>query len=81
MKRVGIIFHPLNEAAGNLARELEQFLGTRGVSAWLCSAWEGDAAKAQVDGTDLMLSIGGDGTILRAAQCRLRASTWATWAL
>jgi NAD+ kinase len=71
MKRVGIIFHPLNEAAGNLARELEQFLGTRGVSAWLCSAWEGDAAKAQVDGTDLMLSIGGDGTILRAAQAVL----------
>ena len=71
MKRVGIIFHPLNEAAGNLARELEQFLGTRGVSAWLCSAWEGDAAKAQVDGTDLVLSIGGDGTILRAAQAVL----------
>ncbi len=71
MKRVGIIFHPLNEAAGNLARELVQFLGTRGVSAWLCSAWEGDAAKAQVDGTDLMLSIGGDGTILRAAQAVL----------
>lgn len=71
MKRVGIIFHPLNEAAGNLAKEIEQSLSTRGVSAWLCSAWEGDAAKAQVDGTDLMLSIGGDGTILRAAQAVL----------
>jgi NAD+ kinase len=68
MKRVGIIFHPLNEAAGNLARELEQFLRTRDVSAWLCSAWEGDTARAYVDGTDLVLSIGGDGTILRAAQ-------------
>ena len=71
MKRVGIIFHPLNEAAGNLAKEIEQSLSTRGVSAWLCSAWEGGAAKAQVDGTDLILSIGGDGTILRAAQAVL----------
>jgi NAD+ kinase len=71
VKRVGIIFHPLNEAAGNLARELEQFIDARGISAWLCSAWEGDAAKAQVDGTDLVLSIGGDGTILRAAQAIL----------
>jgi NAD+ kinase len=71
MKRIGIIFHPLNEAAGNLARELEQFLGTRGVSAWLCSAWEVDTARTCVDGTDLVLSIGGDGTILRAAQAIL----------
>jgi len=74
MKRVGIIFHPMNEAAGNLARELEQFLGTQGVSAWLCSAWEGEAARACVDGTDLVLSIGGDGTILRAAQAVLPRS-------
>jgi len=71
MKRIGIIFHPLNEATGNLSRELEQFLDAQGVSAWLCSAWEGDVAKAQVDGTDLVLSIGGDGTILRAAQAIL----------
>jgi len=56
------------EAAFSLATELEQFLRSRGVSAWLCSAWEGEAARAQVDGTDLVLSIGGDGTILRAAQ-------------
>ena len=71
MKRIGIIFHPLNESAGNLAREMEQFLGARGVSVWLCSAWEGDTARIQVDGTDLMLSVGGDGTILRAAQAVL----------
>lgn len=71
MKRIGIIFHPLNESAGNLARELEQFLGAQGVSVWLCSAWEGDTARIQVDGTDLMLSVGGDGTILRAAQAVL----------
>ncbi len=71
MKRIGIIFHPLNEAAGSLARELEKFLGARGVSTWLCSAWEGDTARASVDGTDLVLSIGGDGTILRAAQAIL----------
>lgn len=71
MKKVGIIFHPLNEAAGNLAKELEQFLKSRDVSTWSCSAWEGDTARACVDGTDLVLSIGGDGTILRAAQAIL----------
>jgi len=68
MKRVGILYHPMKEAAYALAKKLEEFLGSRGFSVWLCSAWEGETAKAQVSGTDLILSIGGDGTILRAAQ-------------
>ena len=68
MKRVGILYHPLNEAAYPLAKELEGFLDTKGVSTWLCSAWKGEEARAQVNNTDLILTIGGDGTILRAAQ-------------
>ena len=69
MNRVGILYHPLNEAAYSLAKKLEEFLSdTTGISAWLCSAWEGEKAKAQVNNTDLILSIGGDGTILRAIQ-------------
>jgi len=68
MKRIGILYHPLNEAAHVIARQLEESLNSKGLSIWLCSAWESEEARAQVDGTDLMLSIGGDGTILRAAQ-------------
>ena len=68
MNRIGIIFHPLNEPAEKLARKLGKLLESRGLTAWLCSAWEGEQARGQVDGTDLILSIGGDGTILRAAQ-------------
>jgi len=68
MKRVGVLYHPMIEAAHALAEKLPQFLTSAGVSVWLCSAWEGEKAKAQVDNTDLILSIGGDGTILRAAQ-------------
>ena len=68
MNRIGILYHPMNEAAYTLAKKLEAFLGTKGVSVWLCSAWEGEKAKAQVNDTNLMLSIGGDGTILRAVQ-------------
>ena len=58
-----------------MAEELSQFLIARGVSAWLCSSWEGESAKAQIDGTELLLSVGGDGTILRAAQVALLSKT------
>ncbi|MFC1983541.1 NAD(+)/NADH kinase [Chloroflexota bacterium] len=68
VKRVGILYHPMIDTAHTLAKELKKFLDSSGVSVWLCSAWEEEKAKAQVEETDLILSIGGDGTILRAAQ-------------
>jgi NAD+ kinase len=68
VKRIGILCHPLNKAASPMADELESFLSARGVSTWVCSAWETDEARGQLDGTDLILTVGGDGTILRAAQ-------------
>ena len=68
MKKIGILYHPLNKAAYSLAEEIKKFLTSRGVSTWLCSAWEGEKARSQVNGTEMILSIGGDGTILRATQ-------------
>jgi len=68
VKRVGIAYHPLNEAAHSLAKKLARYLDDSGVPAWLCSAWETDKLKAEVPGTDLVLTAGGDGTILRVAQ-------------
>ncbi|MFC1918662.1 NAD(+)/NADH kinase [Chloroflexota bacterium] len=68
MKKVGILYHPMKEAACAMAGKLEEFLSSKGVSAWVCSAWEGETARDKVDGTDLIISVGGDGTILRAAQ-------------
>jgi|TARA_B100000315_G_scaffold148664_1_gene137498 NAD+ kinase len=68
MKKIGITYHPLNEAALPLAKKVAEFLDSSGVSTWLASAWEGDQLKTKVPDTDLILTIGGDGTILRTAQ-------------
>jgi len=75
VKKVGILYHPMNKAAYTLAKKLDEFLDAKSVSSWLCSAWEGEKARSQVDGTDLILSVGGDGTILRAAQVAIPTST------
>jgi NAD+ kinase len=68
MKKVGILYHPMIDAVRTLAEELKSFISARGVSVWLCSAWEGEAARSELDGTELIITVGGDGTILRAAQ-------------
>jgi NAD+ kinase len=78
IKKVGILYHPMKEAAYPLAQKLERFLSAKGVSAWVCSAWEMEAARAKVNGTDLILSVGGDGTILRAAQIAIPGPTLIT---
>ncbi|MFC2047944.1 NAD(+)/NADH kinase [Chloroflexota bacterium] len=75
MKKVGIFYHPLKDDAYALAKQLEESLDSKGLSVWLCSAWEWETAKVQVNGTDLILSVGGDGTILRAAQVAMSELT------
>jgi len=68
VNKVGVLYHPIVEAAFIKAKQLQDFLVANGVSVWLCSAWEREKAKAQLNDTDLILSVGGDGTILRSAQ-------------
>jgi NAD+ kinase len=68
LKKIGILYHPMIEATLVKARELETFLAAGGVSAWVGSAWDNEQAREKLNGTDLLIAVGGDGTILRAAQ-------------
>ena len=75
MNKIGVLYHPKIESAYTLAKKLQEFLASNGVSVWLCSAWDGEEARAHLDDTDLILTVGGDGTILRAAQAVVPALT------
>ena len=71
IKKVGILFHPMVTTTSAKAQELSTFLRSRGIDVWLCSSWETETACEYLDGTDLILTTGGDGTILRASQLAL----------
>jgi NAD+ kinase len=68
VKRAGIIYHHRLDAAKALAGELEGVIGAANAEVWSCPSSEEDRARTLVPGTELILSIGGDGTILRAAR-------------
>jgi NAD+ kinase len=68
LKKIGILYHPKVASTRLKADELESFLKKQGVDAWVCSAWDVEKACGKIDGTGLILTVGGDGTILRAVQ-------------
>jgi NAD+ kinase len=68
VKKVGILHHPKLPESQHLAEEMAHYLEGRGVSTWLCSAWDEDEVARCVGDFDLLITLGGDGTILRAAR-------------
>jgi NAD+ kinase len=68
VKSVGVIYHPKIPAAKALSERLAEALAGMKANAWLCSSWDEEQMSARCRGTDLALSVGGDGTILRVAR-------------
>jgi len=67
MQTIGLIYNPRVEASIPLAQEIAAWLESRGVSSWRCSTHERPADGACLFKSDLLITLGGDGTILRAA--------------
>lgn len=71
-RHIGILHHPRKPESEALAREMAQMLEKRGCQPWLGSAWDEATINPHLADLDLLITLGGDGTILRAA--RLGAS-------
>jgi len=70
--RVGIFHHPRKPESLELAEAMAQMLRYRGCQPWVSSSWDKDAITAQVAALDLIITLGGDGSILRAARLGAR---------
>lgn len=69
MKKVGIFVHSRWSAAEQLADEVARYLKANGVSeVWSTTDWDDGGLAADMPGTDLLICMGGDGTVLRAAR-------------
>ncbi|OQY21222.1 MAG: hypothetical protein B6I34_07640 [Anaerolineaceae bacterium 4572_32.1] len=68
MKRIGILHHPKLSRSRPLAQEIAEWLAARGLAPWQVSSWDKTAVEAEIEELDLLITLGGDGTILRAAR-------------
>ena len=70
--RIGVLFHPKLPLSLPLGEEIQEFLEKQGLSPWLCSAWDEDEVKGKIGDLDLLIALGGDGTVLRAGRMAAR---------
>jgi NAD+ kinase len=67
-RKVGIVVQSLSESAAELGDSLVMRLGDEGYETWLRPTPEKDGVAGLLDGTDMVLVLGGDGTILSVAR-------------
>ena len=68
MKKVGIFVHSRWSVAVQLADRVQSVLSGEGCDVWQTSDWDDTTVTEQTPGTDLLVCLGGDGTVLRAAR-------------
>jgi len=74
VKRIGLLHHPKIPESLDLAGEMARQLRAWGASPWMGSAWDEELVGQHVADLDLVITLGGDGTILRAARMAARHS-------
>ncbi len=71
-KYIGLLYHPKIPHSQDLAAEMLEFLEGLGISAWIGSGWDEAAVAGQAAHLDMLVTLGGDGSMLRAARMASR---------
>lgn len=68
-RRIGVLHHPKKPDSIALAKKIESFLRSLGLTdIWQESAWDAGGVANHLPDVDLLITLGGDGTLLRAAR-------------
>lgn len=65
---VGLLYHPKLAESRVMAAEMLEFIESLGASAWVSSSWSEEEIKDHLQDLDLLITLGGDGSMLRAAR-------------
>lgn len=68
LTHIGILAHPLRPKTAPVAEQIAQRLRARGIQTWVYAIWDEADVQTAVSESDLVVAIGGDGAMLRAAR-------------
>ena len=68
VRRIGFAYNPTNEAASELRERAAGWCRMRGIEHWAAQAQDFDGLIKELPSTDVLVVLGGDGTLLRAAR-------------
>ena len=68
VKRIGFAYNPTNDAAVELRERAAGWCRMRGIEHWAAQAQDFEGLCRELATTDLLVVLGGDGTLLRAAR-------------
>jgi NAD+ kinase len=66
--RIGVLYHPKIPQTQRVAGAIIDFVAQLNISSWRASTWDEPRVRDQVEFLDLVLVLGGDGSILRTAR-------------
>jgi len=69
---VGVLYHPRLAESRVMAAEILEFVEGLGASAWVSSSWDGEPIEDRLHNLDLLIVLGGDGSMIRAARLTAR---------
>lgn len=68
LTRIAVLHHPKVEATQGVARAISDWLQARGLTTWLAYTWDEALVRPEMIDVDLIIVLGGDGSVLRAAR-------------
>ena len=68
LKQIGVLAHPLRPQSAPIAEQIADSLRAHDLDVWLHTEWNEAAVIEQVKTADMVIAIGGDGAMLRAAR-------------
>lgn len=74
-KKIGILYYPKLSEARVMAAEILEFVESLGASAWVSSSWSEPEITEHLSELDLLMALGGDGSMLRAARLMMPQAT------
>jgi len=71
-RNIGILYHPKLAESRVMAAEMLEYIEGLGASAWVRSGWNEGAITEHLSELELLITLGGDGSLLRAVRLTAR---------